>query len=55
MAQEIRNEICWDILQSATSSHKLLVIHAYLSVCSEMLLAGRHVSHAWIALQGLWI
>lgn len=36
MAQEIRNEICWDILQSATSNHKLLLIRAYLSVFTEM-------------------
>lgn len=36
MAQEIRTEIRWDILQSATGNRKLLVIHAYLSVFSEM-------------------
>lgn len=36
MTQEIRTEICWDILQSASNDHKLLVIHAYLSVFSEM-------------------
>lgn len=46
-SQKIRNAICWDVLQSATSNHKLLVIHAYLSVLDEMQLHRQ----VWIAAQ----
>lgn len=46
-SQKIRNVICWDILQSATSSHKLWVIHAYLSVFGETQLHRQ----VWIAAQ----
>lgn len=46
-SQKIRNVICWDILQSATSSHRLWVIHAYLSVFGETQLHRQ----VWIAAQ----
>lgn len=35
-SQKIRNAVCWDVLQSATSNHKLSVIHAYLCVFGGM-------------------
>lgn len=46
-SQKNRNAICWDIVQSTTSNHKLLVIHVYLCVFGEMQLHRQ----GWIAAQ----
>lgn len=46
-SQKNRNAVCWDVVQSATSNHKLLAIDAYLCVFGEMQLHRQ----GWIAAQ----